>query len=56
MLQLLKEQVKKDFPEVKFLVAEVKTDNRASEAVLINTGYEEFYRVFKLQLWRAAAK
>lgn len=50
MLQLLKEQVKKDFPEVKFLVAEVKTDNRASEAVLINTGYEEFYRVFKLQL------
>lgn len=50
MLQLLYEQVKKDLPEIKTLIAKVKPDNLASRKVFEGVGYVEQYDVFEKKL------
>lgn len=50
MLQLLCEQVKKDLPEIKTLIAKVKPDNIASRKVFMDIGYLERYDVFEMEL------
>lgn len=50
MINLLKEQIKLDFPEVKKLTAKVKPDNTASQKVFVHTGYIEKYYFYELEL------
>ena len=50
MLQLLRSQVKEDFPEAEKLKARVKPDNIASRKAFLNAGYAEAYEVYELQL------
>lgn len=50
LLQLLYNQVREDFPEVKKLVAKVKPDNIASQKAFLDVGYMEKYEVFEICL------
>ena len=50
LLDLLKEKVKQDFPHVQRLIAKVKPDNIASQAVFLNKGYVEKYRLYEMEL------
>lgn len=50
MLQLLREQLKRDCPEVKILVAKVKPENIASQKVFLGLGYEETYRQYEIEI------
>ena len=50
MIHLLAEQVRKDFPEVKRLVAKVKPENAASSKVFLDSGYVEKYRFYELEM------
>ena len=50
MLQLLREQLKKDVPEVKTLVAKVKPENVASQKAFLGTGYKEIYRQYEIEI------
>lgn len=50
MLQLLRSQVKKDFPEAEKLTAKVKPDNIASGKAFLNAGYEKKYEVFETDI------
>lgn len=50
MIELLTEQIRLDFPEVKQLTAKVKTDNIASQKVFKEVGYMEKYCVFEMEL------
>lgn len=47
MLELVKNQVFKDFPMVDKLTGLVKTDNLASKKAFENAGYEEKYSMFE---------
>lgn len=50
ILNLLKEKVKQDFPHVQRLIAKVKPDNIVSQAVFLNSGYMEKYRLYEMEL------
>lgn len=50
MIHLLAEQVRKDFPQVKRLVAKVKPENTASSKVFLDSGYVEKYRFYELKM------
>lgn len=50
MLQLLGEQVKRDFPQVRKLVAKVKPDNIASQKVFLDMGYIEKYCYYEAEI------
>lgn len=50
MLRLAYEQVKKDFPQIKKLIAKVKPDNIASKKVFIDVGYTENYDIFEIEI------
>lgn len=50
MLRLLEIQVRKDFPNVKKLVAKVKLDNIASKRAFVDTGYIAAYEVFEKKI------
>lgn len=52
MLQLLAEQVKTDYPQVKKLTARVKPENIASQKVFLDTGFEEKYQYYELEIGR----
>lgn len=50
LLQMLKNQVKQDFPQVKRLTAKVKPDNIASRKAFLSVGYEGRYEVYELDI------
>ncbi len=50
LLHLLEIQVKRDFPNVKKLVAKVKQGNIASQRAFLGAGYMEAYEVFELHV------
>lgn len=50
LLRLLERQVRTDFPNVKKLIAKVKSDNIASQRAFIDTGYLAAYEVFELRV------
>lgn len=50
ILQMLADAVKKDFPQVKTMVAKVKTENTASQKAFEHIGYREEYRVYTLDM------
>lgn len=50
MLELLRIQIKQDMPEVRTLVAKVKTDNIASKRVFEGLGYKEIYRQYEVEI------
>ena len=50
MIQLLKEKLKTDFPEVKNLIAKVKSGNMASQRVFEESGFEELFRQYVLKV------
>lgn len=50
LLQLLYNQVRKDFPEVEKLVAKVKPGNIASQRAFLDVGYVKKYEAFEICL------
>lgn len=56
ILQLLCNQVKIDFPEVKRLVAKVKPDNIASQRAFLDNGYEQVYNVYEIMVGASKEK
>lgn len=50
MIQLIKKQISKDFPNVKFLTAKVKPENLASQKVFLDMGYAEKYRLYEVEI------
>lgn len=50
MMQLLTEQLKKDAPWVKTLVAKVKPENIASQKVFLGLEYKETYRQYEIEI------
>lgn len=50
LLQLLKERVRQDFPEIEKLTARVKPDNTASRKAFLDVGYEHKYEFFELDI------
>lgn len=50
MLSLAVQKIKAEFPEIKILTAQVKTDNIASRKALLGVGFAEQYSVFRLNV------
>lgn len=50
MLRLLQEQVSCDFPQVKKIIAKVKSDNIASQKAFLDVGYTKKYEVLELDV------
>lgn len=50
LLELLKEQIKIDYPNVRKLAAKVKPQNIASQKAFQHVGYVEVYRDFEIDL------
>lgn len=48
MLCLMREKVKSEFPEVKYLIAKVKPENENSSNAILGSGFQEKYRVYEL--------
>lgn len=46
LLRILKDQVKEDFPEVKYLVAKVKPENISSQRAFLNAGFAKNYEAY----------
>ena len=50
MLDLLREQVRHDYPKVRRLTAKVKPDNPASHKVFLDTGYRSIYSLYAIDI------
>lgn len=50
MLQLLYNQIRVDFPNVKRLMGKVKSENIASQRTFLDVGYEEKYKAFEISV------
>lgn len=48
LLQILREQMKTDFPQVKYLTARVKAENRPSQKAFLRAGYKKTYEAYRL--------
>lgn len=49
-LNLVKDKIKRDFPNIQKLIGEVKSDNIASMRLFIEENYEEKYRTYEIVL------
>ena len=52
LLCLLPGQIKKDFPQVKYLAANVLTGNTASANAFLRAGYQKAYEIYKMECKR----